>query len=311
LATSTGRKRIATLWCDRWYTGCQNLDRPEFQSFENRLFGNGLFGSLGFEETHFSQESEELPGKGFDVVFIFPTTKLFQGIKKAVAPARVIVWLADDDWRWNAFGRFWMHEADVIATCSQSAVERYYTAGFRNVHYTTWGCRDSWRYGYSEKKPQASFVGLFYGDRPKLVTDIGDDYSVDAHDWKTDMMKDEAYYRHMADRRYALCLTGSCRGPRQMKGRMFEPQISDTILVTEDAPGLSQFWKDREECFVFKTAGEAAAIMRELDRQPEFRNKVVEAARTRLLREHMMVHRVRDLMAFAEVDSAHTSLRTA
>ena len=302
--------RVATIYRDRWYSGL-SLER-QGPSSESAQFGHGLLASMGITEDHYPIE-EIQPGQAMrfdhtadvDAVFILPCEEVYPWVRKTFPNAKVIVWMCDDDWRFQTFGRFWMAHADVIATTSRSALLKYQAAGYKGAFLTNWAARREWgQYSSGSKLCSANFQGLLYGDRAKILTRISRDYPIASQDWRDDLLSERNYFLAMDSCRYSLCLTQSSAGVRQMKGRLFEPQILGTVLVTEDVPGLSEYWIPGEECIVFTEPEEAAEAMRVLDRDPVRREKIAAAAKSRLLKEHTFDARLRDLFAFAGVEVA-------
>src|SRR3990172_1156793 len=256
-ASPEARPKVLTLWLD-WYYGHQN---SVVESTEQTFWGHGLMQELGFEEVHVGMEQavkdrasaearmrEHAP---YDWCFIGPFQDILPWVKPLVAPAPVLVWMSDDAWRFSDFGRSWMPAADFIATTHEPAVEKYRSAGFSGAILTNWACRPQWaKWGTVDgKAAEASFCGILYGSRRDQLREIAEAGPVPVrwvNCWPSPTPP-ETYHEMMSQYAFALALTMSSHGPRQTKARLFEPQIHGTILLTEPAPRLADYWKVDEE----------------------------------------------------------------
>jgi len=271
------------------------------------LFGNGLFPSMGIDEVYQPFEGlatanvDELRSHGpYDLAFFMPYLDVPAWIREVVGPnCPIICWIADDVWRFD-FTReiIAARAADHFITTAESALPRYFLEGVKadRVTLSTFGTRADWwpRLVTRPETPEAKAVctGLLYGDRMARLQAIADaadesgNVAVDVWDTQRDVLPLAAYHQQMADAAFTLALTKSSHGLRQMKARLFEPQIHGSILVTEDTPRLSDYWTAGEDCIVFATPQEAQEQMRYLLAHPAAYQEMSQKAYRRVLAEH-------------------------
>lgn len=297
------RPRVLTLWMDSYYMSGKGV------SGERQQWGDGLFGRLGYDEHHIrledaghAQLEQIIRGYApYEFVVVGPYQEIQYWLRPMLDPGTpIVVLMSDDDWRWESFSRHWMNIADLIWTTSESAMEKYAAAKYEGALLSNWAARPEWSLPDPIRVPQrgASFCGWTYGDRMARLKEIGDagDLTVIAHNCRDRMLTPEEYHRFTASWAFALCLTKSSQGVRQMKGRMFEPQIHGAVLVTEPMPGLEKWWNENEECVVFDSPADAQAKMKWLLDDPSRYLAMSERAYDRLLREHTWYHRFREII---------------
>lgn len=297
------RPRVLTIWLTSWYGSGRGT------SAEETLWGGGLLGRLGFDQHHIRMEHvghAELERiirayAPYEFVVFAPYTEVPHWLRPMIDPGTpIVVMMSDDDWRFDNFSRHFIHVADYIWTPCESVVEKYHALGFDNVILSNWACRPEWALPDPIEVPQrgASFCGWLYGDRLARLKEIGEagDITVMAHNWQEKLLSPEEYQRFTASWAFALCLTKSSHGVRQMKGRMFEPQVHGSVLVTEPMTGLDKWWVPDEECVVFETPQEAQDKMAWLLADPKRFLTMSERAYRRVLREHTWYHRFRQII---------------
>ena len=282
------RPTILTLYLDTWYGRGQGV------SSDKMLFGNGLFDSLGLEEHHIPLEDvAALPSAGkFDLVFIVP----FETVLDLRAHGPVVAWMCDDVWRYASFGQLWTEVADLVVTTDPASAALYKDKAI----LSNWACRPEWEslVGAQQQALQASFYGQMYGRRKDILSAIEENCPVplDLNDTTEQYFPPEDYFAAMAKSAFSICLTESSHSTRQMKSRLFEPQLFGSILVTEPTPGLENYWQPGNECIVFTNPQEFASAVEPYVRSAAERTAMAERARRRLLAEHTYQNRFRAVL---------------
>lgn len=273
------RPRILTIYLDTWYGTGTGV------SSERMQFGDGLFDQLGFDEDHIALEgfSGPFPDGRYDAVFTVPYQKVFD---LAFFGRPVIAWMSDCVWRQD-FGKQWADVADLIVTTDPVAAVRYGEKGM----LSNWACRPEWlRYAPTALPGlTVSFHGQLYGARrDRLAALEAALYPITLHasDTGEGYLPPLDYFGGMAKSAFSLCLTESSHGVRQMKSRLFEPQLFGSILVTEPVDGLDAFWEPGRECVVFQSPAECVERITALAGSFAERTAMAERARRRLMAEH-------------------------
>jgi spore maturation protein CgeB len=276
------RPRVLTLWLDTWYgTG-------KGESSDNMIFGHGLFDQLGFDETHVALESRGAVSGSYDLVFTVP----YQKVLDLRAHGPVVAWMCDDVWRYPDFGKPWADVADLIVTTDPASAVLYGDKGL----LSNWACRPEW-HRLAPSVPgglSASFQGQIHGLRRTVLAGIEKALLSDkacpivlfVNDTGEELLTPEQYFAGISGSAFTICLTESSHRTRQMKSRLFEPQMFDSILVTEPVAGLEEYWEPGKECVVFRSAEECADQIRALVRSNAERTAMAQRARRRLYAEH-------------------------
>lgn len=313
--------RVLTLWYDTWY-GWKKRE----ESSDTTFFGRGLFEQLGCQETHLSLEMVRdnlkdtiaaiRAGGPYDMTFVAPQHEILFWLRDVV-DGPVVAWMADDTWRHCDFGKRWVHACDLIATTEEGAHADYQRAGFKSV-LTNWACRPEWEeYGKGvDRLPVAAFHGLLHGKRKDKLSALQSSGSVAlvqgtwaAENGDIELLSERDYHRAIASSAFSIALTESSVGGKpQMKGRLFEPQVHGTILVTEPCPRLEEYWEPGAECVVFDDPAVAQNAMSELLADLPRLELMREAAKKRALGEHTYAHRMRDIFSALDLKPGQTRI---
>jgi len=291
--------RVLTLYLDTWY------GRGGSISSDRMIFGQGLMGQLGFEEVHIPLElwrDDPRTAKNiikghwpYSWVFVVPYDAVIYDLREYIQKDPLVVWMCDDVWRWKNFGRYWSPIADVMATTCPEAAVKYAD----KACLTNWACRPEWEaYKKGLKSVSAGFRGQLYGQRAAIISEISklDPISVSLANSDRDQVSEESYFQGVASSMFSLCLTGSSHGTPQMKSRLFEPQLLDSVLVTQSVPGLESYWSPGEDCLVFDSPKSCQEQMHELTLDKDRHARMVKSARGRALAEHTYTRRFEPIL---------------
>lgn len=291
-------KKILTVYLSSYYGNGKS------RSNEAMYFGDGLFASLGWEETHLPLEQyfrdpragiEAIKWKmPFDAAFIVPFQNIEGWVKEGVGPhCPVITWWCDIVWRLPWCLEWFAASAQDFAIVTDGGSADQLKAYEQKAILSNWACRpDTWSALVSpmpERQRLASFHGLCYGYRKPWLESINLQFPTRVGDPRFELLEPAEYYRRMAESQFSLCMTSSSQGPRQMKGRLFEPQLFRSVLVTEPVVELERYWEPGVECLTFTTpqeAGEKMAAMTDAERIA-----MSDLAYRRAISEHTYQHR--------------------
>ena len=272
------------------------------------FFSQGLFASLGWDEVYLPFEAghshevlDDIRHQGsYDAAFFMPYQEPPIWLRD-VCDGPIICWIPDDSWRFD-FTRQLIdsRSCDWFITTYEPALSWYDSLDWKQVIYSTYGCRpDLWRVKtYKEPSPTAGFCGFLHGERLNRLQAIANAGAIpiDVHDCRSELLSLQDFHSFIQRHVFNLVLTeASARGPRQMKGRMFEPQIHGSVLVTEPAEGLDRWFTPGEDCVVFTTPAEAQAKMQALLSRPQMLEAMADLAFNRAVRNHTYQHRFRQI----------------
>src|SRR5690348_4170423 len=78
--------------------------------------------------------------------------------------------------------------------------------------------------------------------------------------------------------------------------RVFETLGTRTCLLTDDIPGVREFFDDKKHLVLFKSEEEAVERMRELLSNDELRQSIADAGYREALAKHTYMHRVKEIL---------------
>lgn len=261
---------------------------------------------------------------GYDVVFVETSKDEFYPdvLEQAKQTTPTVAWNSDDDWRWDSYSKLWAPHFTWMVT----TYPHVYEANRRvapNLLLNQWGCTGLFDGGRVKKDIPASFVGLLYGERARLLSEVGRSVRLEIHtssarvDAATlarirrrlartvagqplEPARERLDYGHVNDiwNRSMVSVTplkGSVGGGYQVKGRVFEMGLSGTVMVCNAVEALHRYYEPGVEYVEFSSAEECSERIRYLLRNDSEREGMAQAYRRRTLAEHMWEHRWRSL----------------
>lgn len=229
----------------------------------------------------------------------------------------VIAWFSDDHWRYESFSQAIAPNLTSSVTTSYDAYEKYRRDGFPCI-------LSQWGYASDGLRPPANaviardvvlFVGQTYGHRRTYLNLVARRLSAIArvevygHRSRGGRVTAGEMARLFAISQVTLNFTDSWSPgvlsrmrhrdfsrrarPPQIKARIFEVTGCGGLLVTEDAPGLDQYFQPGVEVAVFQDRRDLLAIVSKAILEPEWRDQVAALGRKRCLTEHTMASRLK------------------
>ena len=219
---------------------------------------------------------------------------------------RAVSWGADDTWKWRQVSRFVAHDYDGMISTHAGAIAAYQEEGIRHVALSQWAAPDP---SFRPPLPaasctyQVSFIGMAYGDRRRYILALqraGCEVSCFGHHWPGGSIAHEEIPRIMQKSIISLNFSkGLYGGPNQIKARVFEVPGAGGFLLTEDSPGLAQWYRLGDEIDVFSDSESLVERVRYYLSNPAIRDACTHRAYDRTRHEHTYRIRMRAVMAFA------------
>lgn len=85
-------------------------------------------------------------------------------------PLKSVIWMTDDEWLWESFGKFSCHDFHYVITTDTNSVKKYASVGYKNVIISQWGANTDHLKKLNVKKDvDVSFIGFINPWREFLV----------------------------------------------------------------------------------------------------------------------------------------------
>lgn len=209
-------------------------------------------------------------------------------IEKLSKIAPTLNWFGDDTWRFDNFSSVYAPHFDYVVTTDKFSVQRYRDLGVSNVIVSQWAAIDlhkraefSGRYEYD-----ASFIGQFHPYRAWIINSLKKSgLKVEAFGlgWPNGPISSEKMnytFRHskvnlnignstslkipyLLSHWKALPLAIKSRKNRsQIKARNFEIPYFGGFQLSDDVPGLDDWFADGKEIVTYKTVADAISKTR-------------------------------------------------
>jgi spore maturation protein CgeB len=239
--------------------------------------------------------------------------------------ASLIHWATDDSWKYEQFSRYIAPPFDVYATTYPEAREKAVLDGHENFMLNQWAA-DAMRLApplaAAECDILVSFIGANYGNRAHWVKQLreqGIDVHCFGHGWPKGPLDAERLPEII--RRSLVSLNFADSGiqlkglrpyhSRQIKARVFEIPGAGGLLATQGAEHLQDYLRAGQECLVFETVEELADQIRQLQGDPQLRDRIAMAGYRRVRDEHTYDKRFAKLFEVAKSRSMGRSVATA
>jgi glycosyltransferase involved in cell wall biosynthesis len=180
------------------------------------------------------------------------------------------------------------HHVDRVFLAQREYIPAFHAAGYRKVDWLPLGC-DPEIHGKADlpKEYGVGFVGsLTDRRRVRLLLRLAERVPVTAR---------RVFMREMTDHfcRSRIVFNNAIKNDLNM--RVFEGLASGSMLLTDPAEGLTDFFTDREHLVIYDDADIADLARYYLDHEAE-REAIAEAGRRLVLEKHTYRHRVDELI---------------
>jgi spore maturation protein CgeB len=211
-------------------------------------------------------------------------------IKKETESGRTLTfnWFCDDAWRFEDFSKevCWNFNA-VATTDSPEDVEKYKEIGYNNSIYAPWHANSDVYSGiHSIKTSHMCFVGSSYGDREEVFEAVNK-AGVSLFHYSKISFEDMIWNYSRAWIGLNLSKNNNdSTGKLILKARPFEITAVGSLLVTQNAVGLSDCYEIDKEVVTFDSTDELIHKCKYLIDNPQVVNTMAANGHKRFLAEH-------------------------
>ena len=233
-------------------------------------------------------------------------------IIKGRGDVATICWATDDSWKYRECSRFIGPIYHAMATTYDYVVPEYHRDGISNVLLTQWAANAD---DLMEPLPasacryKVSFVGAAHGDRQEQVAklvEMGVDVTCFGYGWPDGPVALSDIPHIMRDSVISLNFANS-KGNNQIKARTFEVPGAGGFLLTEEAPGLEEFYIPGKEIEVFSNLDELVIKIQRYLANPSLRDEIARRGFERTRSDHTYDVRMKQLVDF--VLNAHAAFK--
>ena len=229
---------------------------------------------------------------------------------RAWSPTKTITWATDDSFKFRKVSQFIARHYDLITTTYDYCVEAYHGKGIYNVALTQWAANSQWLQPplpASACEYDVTFVGINYGARGELIERLrAEGIAVECfgRGWPNGTIATEELPLIFRNSRISLNFSEASQGrgahPTQLKARTFEVPGAGGFLLTQDTPGLANYYIAGKEIATFHTAAEMVAKVLHYQKNPGERDAIAGAGFLRTRNEHTYEQRFQLILQMAE-----------
>lgn len=235
-----------------------------------------------------------------DVLFVVPL--LYEVWIETLATIRstlgvpIVMWMTDDSWKYNEASRFLANYADVVLTTDAGSLAKYRKDGFDNARLVQWAASHEGLQAptpFEECEIDVSFVGAAHGDRKQKVDslrNLGVAVECFGHGWPNGSVSTSDLRETVRKSRISLNFANS-RGHNQLKARAFEVPGAGGLLVSEEMPGIAQWYRLGEEIVVAPNLQALAKASKDLLADPGLRDSIAWRGYLRTRADHTYYRR--------------------
>jgi spore maturation protein CgeB len=190
----------------------------------------------------------------------------------------VVGWFFDDEWRFDAYSRWWISSLDYVVTNAREAVPKYRDLNARVIlTIPNTGVSVDHDWSTTEEKYSVSFVGTrSCADRDRWTIELknkGIPVSLFGTGWGRYISFDEMLTIFKTSKiNLNFSKTNADPDKLQIKGRIFQVCLAGGFLLTEYAPGIEDYFEIDKEIICFKNTKEMLEkIYYYLSHEPERR----------------------------------------
>lgn len=292
-------------------------------SFEETNFHNSLRTWPRAEVTHFDfvelwrvhgkdRMNEMLRAeakKGYDALFcVTYQDQLDEDVLREISGLGTVTigWGCDDHWRFDDFSSHWAKVYDRWVTTASSAIERFEGIGVGDrIIKSQWACATNiYHPMYMKRDVDLSFIGQPHSNRRQILESIGRhgiQVVAVGHGWGPNSRVTIGAVVELFNRsKVNLNLSNSSTSTHsQIKGRVFEVTGCRSLLLTDMADDLEQYFEIGKELVAYDSLEELIEKARFYAEHDEERERIAAAAYDRVMREHTWHHRYDSIFASA------------
>ena len=235
-------------------------------------------------------------------------------IVRAQSPAIVVNWGTDDSWKFKQVSRFLIPHLDFHVTTDKGTAASAGREGFANVVRSQWAASSAQLrepVPSSECSYNVTFVGNLYGDRRAWIEGLrarGVNVTTFGHGSDGGVIAASDIPEIQRKSRISLNFSDSGRQldgirlkrSRQIKARVFEVPGAGSLLLTQVADGLSDYFRIGDEIDTFNRPDDLAGKISFYLSNPEARDRLARAGHRRVVAEHTYDRRFHDLLDYVQ-----------
>jgi spore maturation protein CgeB len=212
---------------------------------------------------------------------------------------KTLSWFCDDQWRFDAFTRFWAPSFTWSTTTDIFSIPKYKSIGYKNVILTQWGAN---HYIFKKnnvlKKYDVTFIGQPYGDRAKIIDKL-QKHGINIQNWGTGAKNGRLTYDEVInvfnESKINLNFSSSFRHllmfwqnkrRDQIKARNFEIPATGSFQLASYVAGIEEYFIPEKEIVCYKNFNELEDKIRYYIMNESERENIAKAGYDRFLREH-------------------------
>lgn len=214
-------------------------------------------------------------------------------------PVKTIIWLADDQWRYDDTKLVW-ELFDLIITTDKSGYKK--RKGKYEVLLSQWGCNHLlYRNLNLPKIYDVTFVGRCHGERKKFI-DILKGHKIPirtfGQGWdKNGRISQSELIKIYNQSKIVLNMSITSRGGKiQIKGRDFEVPGCGSLLLTQDSEELKEYFIPGKEIATYKDAKDATGKIKLYLNNETERENIAKAGYNKVIRCHTYEKRLKGLL---------------
>jgi spore maturation protein CgeB len=204
-------------------------------------------------------------------------------------------WFCDDTWRFDTFNKNICKDFTYCSTPEKNYINKYKEIGYENILLGNWHCNEDLLFK-KEKVLNVSFCGGQTQSRFEIFNDLKNS-EIDLKYFYglayEDVMKVYSFSK------IGLNLTvndNDLEKKPQMKLRIFEVVAGKSLLLTEHAENLEDFFEIGEEIETFSTITEAKDKINFYLKNDSAREKIANSGHARFLKEHTSKIRLKNIL---------------
>lgn len=224
----------------------------------------------------------------------------------AELPIKTIIWLADDQWRYEETRPVW-ELFNLVVTTDRKGYEKRMKGGFTNVLLSQWACNHFLYKNLNLPRIyDVSFVGRTYGKRQEFietlkkqginVTAFGQGGENGNRVSQADLIK---IYNQS---KISLNISFASKGNKilAIKGRDFEAPGCGSLLLTKDTEEIAEYFVLGKEIMTYQDTNDAAEEIKYYLKNEDERDKIAKNGYDRVMREHTYEKRFSEIFEFAQ-----------
>lgn len=267
--------------------------------------------------------------------FMYTDELSFKTLDEIKKVTKSIAWFSDDHWRFDNYSKYYASYFSWVVTTYSRAVEKYKNLGMRNVIHSQWAANTHvYSPFFGKKDIDVSFVGSWNKEREKIINALKTEkikIEVWGHGWENGPIDQEKLVEFIGRSKISLGLNppssyvgvkplarlffrrsgkiivpdfwhflGNIREWKQkripqIKARMFEIPACRTLMITQDADNLRDYYEFNKEIVVYEDTAELIRKIRYYLKNNEERQSVADNGFQRTIREHTYKNRFLDI----------------